>query len=432
MNILTDIPRFDTALAEWLACLICIIVLRHRFKGIKLFVASAAALTIQAVFLQLTGNVPIAFWVPCMMTAVLLMFGYISLCCNLSFADSAYSSIRAFVFAEFAASFQWQIYYFFFGQKDLHIVGKVLVLLFIYALVYSLYYILEKRILPGDGTLNIGYRGLVGAVVIGIAVFAISNLSFVSQHTLFSAQYSEEIFAIRTLVDLGGLSMLYAHYYQFCGFRARRELEIMQSMFENQYQQYQHSKESIEIINYKYHDLKHQIAALLAEEDSEKRRVYLKEMENDLKTYEIQNKTGNKVLDIILTSKNIICLKNSIVLTSVIDGALLDFIEVKDICSIFGNAMDNAIEYERKINESEKRLIHLSVFAQKGFLIIRIENYFEGELDFEADLPLTTKKDKDYHGYGLKSIRHIVQKYGGVLNTDIQDGWFELKILIPL
>lgn len=126
------------------------------------------------------------------------------------------------------------------------------------------------------------------------------------------------------------------------------------------------------------------------------------------------------------------CIKNEITLTCVADGTLLNFMDVADICTIFGNALDNAIEYEQKIADKEKRLIHVSVFSQKGFLMIRFENYFEGTLMFEGDLPITTKKDSFYHGYGLKSIRYAVQKYKGVVRIDQKDQWFELKILIPL
>lgn len=67
-----------------------------------------------------------------------------------------------------------------------------------------------------------------------------------------------------------------------------------------------------------------------------------------------QNKTGNKVLDTVLTTKSLYCNKHGIIFTCVADGTLLDFMDVMDICSIFGNALDNAIECEMKIPEKEK------------------------------------------------------------------------------
>ena len=122
----------------------------------------------------------------------------------------------------------------------------------------------------------------------------------------------------------------------------------------NQYLQYKQSKESIELINRKYHDLKHQIAALRAEQDPEKRNEWLDAMEDDIKIYESQNKTGHSVLDTLLTSKSMLCNRHDIHLTCVADGALLQFMDVMDICTIFGNALDNAIECELQIPDKEK------------------------------------------------------------------------------
>ena len=201
---------------------------------------------------------------------------------------------------------------------------------------------------------------------------------------------------------------------------------------QNQYAQYVQSKESIELINYKYHDLKHQIAVLRSEEDPQKREAFLDEMEAEIRQYEAQNKTGNKVLDTVLTSKSLYCNKNGITFTCVADGTLLDFMDVMDICSIFGNALDNAIECEMKIPNKEKRLIHVTVSRQKAFLILKFENYCEEKLQYQDGNIATTKKDKKYHGYGMKSIRYTVNKYGGAVTIDTKENWFDLKILIPI
>ena len=106
--------------------------------------------------------------------------------------------------------------------------------------------------------------------------------------------------------------------------------------------------------------------------------------------------------------------------------------ETMDICSIFGNALDNAIESVLKIDDKEKRLIHVTVSKQKAFLMICIENYFEDKLKFSNGQLETTKKDSNFHGYGIKSIRYTVNKYDGAVDIDSKDNWFNLRILIPL
>ena len=154
-------------------------------------------------------------------------------------------------------------------------------------------------------------------------------------------------------------------------------------------------------------------------------------MEQDIRSYEAQNKTGNKTLDTLLTAKSLKCQDLGITLTCVADGALLDFFKPTDLSVLFGNALDNAIESVEKISDANKRLIHVSVAREKGFLRIRIENCYEGEINFVGGLP-STWKDARYHGYGMKSIRSIVEKYNGSMTVKAENGWFELRILFPL
>lgn len=428
-DLLPDIPRLYTALAEWMACIVFITILRKRLSGWNLIVLSSGVLILQSVFLVVTKVLPLAFWVPSMIIAFGMMFLLIYMSCEITAIEAGYFSVRAFVAAEFVASLQWQVYLFF-GKND--VLLEVFLLIVIYSGLFVLIWFVERRHIPDDGKLNIRHRELWSTVVIGMAIFGMSNLSFVSVRTPFSSQYAQDILNIRTLVDLGGFAILFAYHVQLKELRIKHELEAMRNILQNQYMQYQQSKESIEIINYKYHDLKHQIHILRAEEDADKREAYLTGMENEIKFYEAQNRTGNHVLDTVLASKSAYCMKYGITLTCVADGTLLDGMDVVDISTIFGNALDNAIEYEQKVKEKEKRLIHVSVFEHKGFLMIRFENYFEGKLEYDGDLPMSTKDDSYYHGYGLKSIQYTVSKYDGVVNVGHKDNWFELKVLVPL
>lgn len=431
-GILPDIPRFYTALAEWGACIVYLMTMNCRLRGWRFFIMSACALAVQAFFLTITQGIGIYFWIPCMTAAVVLMFLFISICGRVSVADAGYYCVRAFVLAELAASLEWQIYCFFWPRGDSTLYASLTILVVAYASVFFCTYLLEKRNTPKEGKLVITSKELFSTIVIGVAVFAFSNLSFVSAQTPFSSRYSSEIFIIRTMVDFGGFAILYAHHVQFYELRVRRELEAVQNILQNQYLQYQQSKESIELINRKYHDLKHQIGVLRAEPDAVKRGVYLDAMEAEIKTYEAQNKTGNPVLDTVLTSKSMYSASRGISLTCVANGKLLDFIDVMDICTVFGNALDNAIECAERITDPEKRLVHVAVFAQKSFLVMRFENYYEGELFFEGGLPATTKGNKAYHGFGLKSIRYVALKYGGTLVVRTEKNWFKLEILIHM
>lgn len=427
-----DIPRIYTAIAEWMACMLFILPVKKRFDNAKTGALMAVFLIVQSVFLMITGSVKIYFWIPCMIIAVLLMIGFIYGCCEISLRDAGYFGMIAFVAAEFMASIEWQVVCFFWDGTVPAVAIQGVVLAAIYGCVAVILYKMLHMHLPKDGKMGISIKEYISGLVIAIAVFAVSNISFLTENTPFSGGYSFEIGNIRTLVDLGGIAILYAHLIQCCELRVRKELEAVQNVLQNQYVQYKQSRESIELINYKYHDLKHQIAVLRSEEDPKKREEFLNRMEEEIRQYEAQNKTGNKVLDTVLTTKSLYCAKHGITFTCVADGTLLDFMDVMDICSIFGNALDNAIECEVKIPEKEKRLIHVTVSKQKQFLILRFENYCEETLQYQEGTPVTTKKEKEFHGYGLKSIQYTVNKYEGAVSVNLEDNWFELKVLIPI
>lgn len=430
---LPDIPRLYTALAEWLACLVCILELRPAAAGWKVCGILGLALPVQSAFLVLTKGQSGFLWFFYMAVAVFFMYLIISVCIRSNPLDVAYHCIRSFVMAEFAASLEWQVHCYFYYNCG--ITGKwlgILLLLVIYGAVFLILWKLGRQVASGENDLDITGREVVFAAVIGISVFLSSNLGFVYTNTPFGGRYQADVFNVRTLVDLGGLAIFYAYHIQRLHLRSQQDLARMEMILHNQYMQYQQSQETLELIHFKYHDLKHHIHALRAEENADKRKAYLDQMEEDIKSYGVQQHTGNSVLDTLLTSKSLNCMKYGIGMTIVADGALLDFMDVMDICSIFGNALDNAIECEKQLAEQEKRMIHVSVFSQREFLIIRIENYCEKQLQFEKELPVTTKEQREFHGYGLKSVRHIAHKYGGEVDITLKDCWFSLKILIPL
>lgn len=431
-NTLPDIPRFYTALAEWAACMIFVLKLKPRISRPRLAVYSAMMLMIQSAFLILTGDIDLWLWLPCMAMAVGMMIAFIRLCILGSWFDAVYCGLQAFIIAEFAASLQWQIYCFFWkGGTSLWI--KYLALFIIYGAIYLIVWKLWTLPEQSDNMLHVKPRELLAIVLIAGSAFAISNISFLSVTTPFSSSDGAAVFSIRTVVDLAGVAMVYAYFMQRCEIRVRQELNVMQTMLQNQYLQYQQSKESIDLINYKYHDLKHQIGILRQEQDPEKRNAFLNQMEDEIRQYEMQNKTGNQVVDTILTSKSVTCEKLGITMNCVVDGKLLDFMDTMDLCSVLGNALDNAIEYESKLKDREKRLIHVAIFSQKNFVILRFENYFEGKLNVkDGGVPPTTKtKKKELHGFGIRSIKYVVNKYEGTVSITQNGAWFELKILIP-
>ncbi len=197
--------------------------------------------------------------------------------------------------------------------------------------------------------------------------------------------------------------------------------------------QYEQMKENIETINIKCHDLRHHIRSIQESAGADGRidGQFLREVEQSISIYDSVIKTGNEALDVVLTDKRLHCELNAIQLTSMVDGSALARMDATDIYSLFGNLLENAIEYESGIAEPEKRFISLTVKLDRQLAKIHIENYFEGELALKDGLPVTTKGEEGLHGYGLKSVRRIVQKYGGTMRVWVEDGMFQINILLP-
>ena len=192
--------------------------------------------------------------------------------------------------------------------------------------------------------------------------------------------------------------------------------------------QYEISKDTMDLINIKIHDIKYKINSVLAEHEDIPKED-LDELRKSIRIYDANIETGNELLNVFIMDKSLYCEQNGITLSCMVDGSKLEFMEAGDLYCLFGNIMDNALESVIKIQEKEKRVINLSVKAVNNMLFIQSENYYTGELQFEEGLPLTTKEDADWHGFGLKSIKMIVQKYGGELSMHAEDGVFHLSIL---
>ena len=431
-EVLGNIPRIYTALADWLACLLYLYYLPRRLRGVRLGAVCAAFLLGMAAFMELTGAVARVWFLPCIAVSAMMMYLMLRLCSSAPPRCVGYYSVRAFILGELAASLEWQIHYFVArtGAPVLYW-KKYGILLLTYLVVYGVLFFLERNYNDAAEPLHIHKKELFSTLLIGVSVYAASNLSYVSPDTPFSGTVTAEIYNIRTLVDVGGLAILFAHHMQLVEYRRKQERDSLQNVLQAQYVQYRSSQESVEIINRKYHDLKHQIALLRSETTEEKAR-YLDAMEQEIRSYEAQNKTGHEVLDTILTSKSLYCQKQGITLTCVADGTLLGFMDMMDLCSIFGNALDNAIESTARLPETEQRLIHLLVTRQKNFLWIKVENTYDGKWKADGTLPKTTKADSRYHGYGLKSIFEIAEKYGGTASVTTRENRFVLKLLIPM
>lgn len=239
-----------------------------------------------------------------------------------------------------------------------------------------------------------------------------------------------DIFTIRTLSDCAGLAILYAYQSLRYEVSAEKELSKIQSMLTAQYDSYRNYQEVTDLINMKYHDLKHQIAGLRAEQDPQKRSLWIDQMEGELAAYQPERQTGNQVLDGVLDGKMPLIHNYQIEFTCVADGSLLKFMYVTDICTIFGNALDNAIEHVLLIPDPEKRIIHMEVSARKQFVYAEIRNYCNQDVTIRNGFPVTTKRMQKPWLWNQKHQLYR-KKYNGTVQFGVKDHFFSIRILIP-
>lgn len=277
------------------------------------------------------------------------------------------------------------------------------------------------RWMPEKGHYTIGPRQMISAWLLcamagTIGLFANLGLTMIP---------------VSVMLQVYCVTILYLQSALFKKSSMRKELDMIQLLWHQQKEQYWISRETIDLINHKCHDLKHQVSAMRTIRDDDEREKHLQEIENSVQIYSAIVRTGNEILDTILTEKSLLCENNGIHINCVADGALLSFMDPVDLYTFFGNAVDNAIEAVRKIGQKEKRVIDIMIYERQKLIAVQIVNPVENEVEFEDGLPLTTKVKNGYHGFGMKSMRHTVEKYGGYLSSEVRDGCFYLKIMVP-
>ncbi len=211
----------------------------------------------------------------------------------------------------------------------------------------------------------------------------------------------------------------------------QQEKRILAQLQKEKETQYEYSKENIDLINQKCHDIKRQISALKVA-SNEERDSLIDETRKAVQFYDAVVKTGNDTIDTILTEKSMYCINHDIILTCNINASKIGFMKVIDLYTLLGNALDNAIECVSRYNEKDKKVINVSVIEKGQMINILVSNYYDGHMELINGFPVTSKEDKDYHGYGIKSIQMIAASYHGDFQISVENRSFSIQVMIPI
>lgn len=181
------------------------------------------------------------------------------------------------------------------------------------------------------------------------------------------------------------------------------------------------------------HDYRNHIQTmkvLAAEGDLEALKKYLDKLDEDLNTVDVVVKTGNKMTDAILNSK--ISLAKSKGINVIADAKVPVELKMSDIdlCIVIGNLFDNAIEASLALPE-EERLIRLYMDIKNTQLYMCLTNFTSvKKLKKQGGRYVTTKGEG--HGFGLVRVDDIIERYGGYISRNSEDGAFTTEIMLPV
>ena len=267
------------------------------------------------------------------------------------------------------------------------------------------------------------YRGFFWIIYLIFFWIFIDNVEFVD-YSLIPAYV--EVYMIVLLVFLGlwilidaMLDTWEAEHQILISQLEEQEKHALQTKVKILEERYQEMLKSRKVV----HDMKNHILALKKydqEQNWSGLHEYLNELSDDMLEYNFHVWTGNHMLDMILNQKEKDAQNQNTVMQ--IDTEVFSTLPFTDreIISLFGNLLDNALEACEKINDKE-RWIKIKIKKKNLLLYIEIANALEQMPKQIQKEFVSNKKDKGLHGYGIKNIQDIVKKYDGLFQYKVYE-----------
>lgn len=296
-------------------------------------------------------------------------------------------------------------------------------------LIFGLFYLIFYKHLKGE-TITLPHR--LWKLCLGLTILPFTALSVlilpaywmpdsILLHNLnwFQGTVILPISLISSLVLLHSILVL-------ADYEAKAQTAVLAEMREVYYQGLKREQAQVRTLR---HDLRNHLNAalgLLDRGETAQAHQYLLELTDSQTLHSSRCICENEIVNIVLSSKYEDMKQYGIISDIQISLPAALPIANTDLCALFGNALDNAIEAAQK---SEGKQITIRCKAERGLFMLRIKNSLSWKVHCDLN---TTKKDKEHHGFGLAGMREIVTRYGGFLEAGAKDSIFELVISIPL
>lgn len=304
-----------------------------------------------------------------------------------------------------------------FTRWEIYIIG-IVARLFVLGVVYLLLKNFKYKMQMKDSII----LTLVFLIAFAIVVFTVFNLLNLERTADLMLYISSGILAtIFFIIFMYSKNVMYLREQE-----QRDKMQIAQ--LQQQFAYYQEKMKDEERVRSIYHDLKNHLLVMESRQNTAETRQMAETLRSQIADYEDYVHTGNEFLDIILKDKAAKAREKQIDFSALVDFKGMDFIEPLDISTIFGNAIDNAMEASERLPE-DQRLVTVKAERVRDMLIITVEN---NTLPGTRPAEGTTKKDRFVHGFGIPNIKKAVEKYDGQCSFHQGDGTYLLKILIPI
>ncbi len=293
----------------------------------------------------------------------------------------------------------------------------------IYWIIHIAIYALLGYFSNGKSELNLSKK--MKHTIIGFSVIIILIYIFIagSINTFDSVSLTLAIL-LKILICLVAVFFLLFRSDLFYLSSKEKEISIINQILVDNQKQFNSIKDSIDVINTKTHDLKHQLNKISDKITSEE-LLTLKDATN---IYDSTIRTGYYVLDAILFQNQLVCQKNNIKFTVLADGKLLNFIKDSELYALINNILSNAVEASIKIKDESSRIIDFNLREEKGLVILEVLNYFNKDESNSSASSSNKVDDSMPHGYGVKSIKYICKMYDGIYKQTINGNIFITNI----
>ena len=215
----------------------------------------------------------------------------------------------------------------------------------------------------------------------------------------------------------------------------QKNIDVLNKHLQYKLKYYKSEKKREDEIKRYIHDRSNHMRILigLIEKGENKRAIdYMSKLTDTYKNMQNTSVTKNKVIDSILSNLIEECKQKNIKLD--LDIKLPEEIQITDIdlCIIFSNLIDNAIEACEKLNNSSQKFINLKSNISGNYMYVSIENSYDGKISKNGVGFTTWKKNKKFHGVGLENVRITVNKYNGMLKYDYNESIFKVSVLLNI